>query len=286
MSLLRQTQLPAEVIVVDNDSTDETPRVVRELRQAGLPVRRVIEKKVGYPFVYNRGLQTATTEWAAFIDDDCVADEHWYAALQNAIKKYSRAQVFLGQSLTLATNSLWSLATWSLDQLWKNTGLQARTTGVAVSDLGVLDNKNIAYHLPFLRQHKIQFNEEVVTQIDSGAAEDIDLGRQLAVHHANAWYVPAMTVAHQDPTNLGWYWRKLVASAKAVAKCEQRWQRLMDHTKPTSKQANGRLWQQWRQTMTLFHLSPFSAIFLGMILVGSVLVTKIISFKTKHLLWA
>ncbi len=68
-SVLGQTLPPLEVIVVDDGSTDETERVVRE-RDPGLaryvrqPVRR------GAQAARNRGIREARGDWVAFHDSD------------------------------------------------------------------------------------------------------------------------------------------------------------------------------------------------------------------------
>ena len=62
----------AELVLVDNGSTDATPDVVRELAdRAPFPVVAVREERAGLSRARNAGLRAATGEVIAFTDDDC-----------------------------------------------------------------------------------------------------------------------------------------------------------------------------------------------------------------------
>ena len=66
-SILAQSSPPAEVVVVDDGSTDETPAVCRGLRS---PVRCVRQENAGAAAARNRGIREARCEWVAFQDSD------------------------------------------------------------------------------------------------------------------------------------------------------------------------------------------------------------------------
>ena len=75
-------QFAYEVLVVDNASTDHTPRVVEEISAAArIPVRYVREQCRGTSYARNRGVATARGEWIASFDDDQVADTRWLSQL-------------------------------------------------------------------------------------------------------------------------------------------------------------------------------------------------------------
>ena len=69
-SVLGQTFLPEEVIVVDDGSTDGTADVARAY---GGPVRLVSQENRGLSGARNRGIEEARAEWVAFLD----ADDYW-----------------------------------------------------------------------------------------------------------------------------------------------------------------------------------------------------------------
>ena len=74
--------LAVEIVVVDNNSSDDTKEAVaRAARSSTLPVRYVFEPQQGLSFARNRGLKTARGSIIAFTDDDCIVDPQWIAEL-------------------------------------------------------------------------------------------------------------------------------------------------------------------------------------------------------------
>ncbi len=73
-----------EVLVVDNNCTDDTRVVVERHRNAKQIGRLsvVSEHQQGLTPARRRGVREAAGEWLAFVDDDCLLDESW---LTNAI---------------------------------------------------------------------------------------------------------------------------------------------------------------------------------------------------------
>jgi len=72
----------AEVLVVDNASTDETPARLAELAREGAPTLRVVcEPRLGLSAARNRGLVEARGDVVAFLDDDAVPRPGWLRAL-------------------------------------------------------------------------------------------------------------------------------------------------------------------------------------------------------------
>jgi glycosyltransferase involved in cell wall biosynthesis len=68
------------VLVVNNNCTDETARVVeRHGRSFGAPLRTVVEPKQGLTPARLRGVRETAGQWVAFVDDDCLLEEDWVA---------------------------------------------------------------------------------------------------------------------------------------------------------------------------------------------------------------
>ncbi len=65
-----------EVIVVDNNSTDDTALVVQSFARRS-PIRYIVEKNPGASYARNAGFSRATKEGVAFIDDDSMVDASW-----------------------------------------------------------------------------------------------------------------------------------------------------------------------------------------------------------------
>lgn len=71
-----------EVIVIDNNSTDETRELVERLQATSpVPLRYVLEQKVGQVHARHRGFDEAKGEWVANFDDDEVAEPDWLIAM-------------------------------------------------------------------------------------------------------------------------------------------------------------------------------------------------------------
>jgi glucosyl-dolichyl phosphate glucuronosyltransferase len=83
-SVVAQSMPPSlqwELLVVDNNSTDSTPEVVKEFeRRYPQLVRYTFEPNQGISFARNNGVESGRGQILAFIDDDETADPEW---LQN-----------------------------------------------------------------------------------------------------------------------------------------------------------------------------------------------------------
>jgi glycosyltransferase involved in cell wall biosynthesis len=67
-----------ELIVVDNNSSDETPAVVRRARKRGpFPVRYLLERQQGKSYALNSGLAIARGDVIALTDDDVLPARDW-----------------------------------------------------------------------------------------------------------------------------------------------------------------------------------------------------------------
>lgn len=76
-----------EVLLVDNNSPDETPAVVARLA-AELPirVRYTREPEQGLNHARNRGIRESDSTYFCYVDDDILVSEHWLAALFRAFE--------------------------------------------------------------------------------------------------------------------------------------------------------------------------------------------------------
>jgi glycosyltransferase involved in cell wall biosynthesis len=76
-----------EVLVVDNNSSDGTADVVREVAsQSPVPVRYEFEPRQGKSFALNRGLRCASGEVIAHTDDDVWPDDGWLDRIVDAFR--------------------------------------------------------------------------------------------------------------------------------------------------------------------------------------------------------
>lgn len=105
-ALLRQTLdqmtrlvVPAgiswELLVVDNNCTDETPAVLDEFR-GRLPLKIIFETKPGLSNARNAAVAAARGAYIIWTDDDVLVDEQWLAAYATAFSRFPEASIFGG----------------------------------------------------------------------------------------------------------------------------------------------------------------------------------------------
>jgi GT2 family glycosyltransferase len=81
-SLRAQTCGPLEIIVVDNQSSDDSEQVAREFHAKWLP----LQQNVGLAPALNRGAAIATGDWLLFVNNDMRFDPGFVAALLAPMK--------------------------------------------------------------------------------------------------------------------------------------------------------------------------------------------------------
>lgn len=83
-----------ELLVVDNNSTDETKQVIQEFtRTARFPLRYFFEQKQGRSAALNTGIAASTGEIIAFTDDDVLIHPDWIANLKSTFDVSDAAAV-------------------------------------------------------------------------------------------------------------------------------------------------------------------------------------------------
>jgi len=100
-SLAKQNDIESdavEVLVVDNNCTDDTVNVVEAFREK-LPIRRVMERRQGLAHARNRAVADFRGDVLLFTDDDVRLGPGWLAAYQDAICRFPDASYFGGRIL-------------------------------------------------------------------------------------------------------------------------------------------------------------------------------------------
>ena len=82
-------ELSHEILVVDNNSSDNTANVIESVR-AVYPalIRHVFESRQGLSWARNRGIEEAMGGLIAFTDDDIIVDQNWLRELSRALITY------------------------------------------------------------------------------------------------------------------------------------------------------------------------------------------------------
>lgn len=87
-SIISQTYTNLEIILVDDGSTDDCPRICDEYASKDSRIRVVHKKNGGLSDARNAGLDICTGEWIGFVDSDDFIDKNMYFKLYNASIKH------------------------------------------------------------------------------------------------------------------------------------------------------------------------------------------------------
>lgn len=78
-----------EIVIVDNNSKDDTCEVVKDIQKStSIPIRYVQEERQGLSHARNRGILESYGKYVAFTDDDAIADRGWVAVLYETFENY------------------------------------------------------------------------------------------------------------------------------------------------------------------------------------------------------
>lgn len=105
-SLLNQTLKDIEIIMVDDGSPDNCPKMCDEYAKKDNRVKVVHKENGGLGYARNSGLDVATGEYVAFVDSDDYVDSSMYETLWNEACASNADVVFCGFK-TEQRNGIW-----------------------------------------------------------------------------------------------------------------------------------------------------------------------------------
>ncbi len=201
----------AEVIVVDNNSLDDTAEVVlacvKKLR-GQVNLRYVFEPRQGLSVARNTGIDEAKAPIIAFLDDDALPFINWLSSVNHAFQKYPDAAA-LGGIITpdfAIARPDWLIKDFELKYTIVNLGDRERTYPRSLYPFGA----NMAFRREALQG--IRFPEDLGrkgTSLLSG--EEAWIFLQLRKKGLNLYYIPGMTVRHhisEERLTKGWIKRR------------------------------------------------------------------------------
>lgn len=118
-SVLEQTELDFEVLIVDDGSSDDGVKIVQTLAERDLRIRLIRQKNMGVSVARNTGIAQAQGDWIAFLD----ADDYWHSgylkAQAAAIKSFPYVDMVASQLRKIPDSPDWSPLPWpSLASEW------------------------------------------------------------------------------------------------------------------------------------------------------------------------
>ena len=198
-SLLNQASvgdLVFEVVVVDNNSSDATRRTVETIAQtARRPLRYVFEPRQGLSYARNTGIEKASGEVLAFLDDDVIVEPSWLRGLASCFQD-TGCDAVAGRVTLL----------WSCEKPeWIQNGLHAPLISQDLGDRRqrwpdksrFMLGANMAFRRKVFQQVGL-FNEQLGRRGQSLiGGEDSDLFKRLVAAGGVIYYEPLATVQHK-----------------------------------------------------------------------------------------
>ncbi|MGA8151705.1 MAG: glycosyltransferase [Terriglobales bacterium] len=188
-----------EVLVVDNNSSDQTSDIVEEFRRRySGRFRYLFEARQGKSYALNSGIREARGEVLAFMDDDVTVQPSWLRSLTTPLQSKEWAGVG-GRILPAHT--------FSPPKWLALRGPYSTATMLALFDLGdcpgKLDEAPFGTNMAFRRS---LFRKYGGFRADMGPCpgsemrnEDTEFGRRLLAAGELLWYEPSAIVYHSVP---------------------------------------------------------------------------------------
>ncbi|MCT7972574.1 hormogonium polysaccharide biosynthesis glycosyltransferase HpsE [Laspinema olomoucense] len=99
-SQIRTEEFTWEIIVIDNNSQDNTAEVIRQYQTdwpSSYPLHYHFESQQGLAFARQRAIDEAKGTWVGFLDDDNLPAPDWVAEAYNFAQSYPKSGAFGGQ---------------------------------------------------------------------------------------------------------------------------------------------------------------------------------------------
>jgi len=191
-SLQAQTTPVAEVLVVDNGSTDGAPEMAARSGARVIPMGR----NAGFAAAVNRGIQSASSHWIAVLNSDVVLAPDYLAQLVDSGGWFATGKILSARDparidgtfdLVSRSGAAWRAGSGRLDApefsraqpIWTAPWTAALFRAALFERVGLLDELFESY------------------------LEDVDFGMRCAEHSLAGEYVPTAIAWHQGSATLG-----------------------------------------------------------------------------------
>jgi len=101
--LKRPLETDIELLIIDNNSNDQTSDIVHQFMQEHSETHYILEPKLGLSYARNRGITEAKGDFIAFVDDDVFFSQQWLVQLEKTFRNPS-VDCFGGKSIPVFNN--------------------------------------------------------------------------------------------------------------------------------------------------------------------------------------
>jgi glycosyltransferase involved in cell wall biosynthesis len=197
LSAQRGADAPWTVLVVDNNSVDDTRAVVeRHVERDDVPgLRSVTEPVQGLTPARLRGVRSTRAPFIAFVDDDCVLDEQWVASAIAFARAHPECGGFGGGVVpTYVEPPPPVLADYGWAFAEQDLGDKPVTADCLVG-AGMVVNRAALQESGWITAP--YFADRIGAKLVSGG--DVEIALRLAGTGRALWYVPACRLQHVIP---------------------------------------------------------------------------------------
>jgi GT2 family glycosyltransferase len=201
-SLRGQTRQFDEIIVADNGSTDGSAEFAEK---SGARVVR-LDSNLGFAAAVNRGIEAATADWIAILNNDVILDPHWLEKISAAAVR-ENAWFATGKILS-ASEPETAAGPQTIDGTFDaiSRGACAWRCGAGQPDSPLW---NRARRIRFAPMTAALFRRDLFTTIGpldesfGSYLEDMDFGLRCALAGSDGIYEPSAVARHRGSATLG-----------------------------------------------------------------------------------
>jgi glycosyltransferase involved in cell wall biosynthesis len=213
-SISRQTILPKEIIIIDNDQRGSALQTISFFKDK-LNVS-YIQHLENVPSCRNIALKKTKTKYLGFIDDDCVLTRNWAKIGLNSLRKNQTVYV-LGFTCLLNPGNAIALASHARDLFWKEYNFKQNSENL--KDL--FDTKNVILDMEYIKKNNFCFDEKCQLKFYDSA--DYDFGLQLIKSKAKGSLNLKMKLFHQETVSLSRFTQRAFARGFLAFYLHQKW---------------------------------------------------------------
>jgi glycosyltransferase involved in cell wall biosynthesis len=183
-SVSNQTYDNYSIIVVDNNSSDNSKAIIEEFQKRNSNLSYIFEQEQGRGIARNAGINSVKGEIIAMTDSDCVVPKNWIEELVGSIVQGKESAV-MGFEYSLV-GSFWAGNVQQDESEWAQRNLEGKY-------INTIDSKNFAIKTQLMK--KLMFDPNLKRCID------LDLALRLS-GLSRVRFLPAVKVGHLHPGSL------------------------------------------------------------------------------------
>ncbi|HII4441208.1 TPA: glycosyltransferase family 2 protein [Clostridium perfringens] len=167
-SLIRQTLKDIEIILVNDGSPDNCPKICDEYKNKDIRVKVIHKKNAGLGLARNSGLDEAKGKYVVFVDSDDFIEESALEEMYNIAEKHQADMCMAGYyKYNTQTNTINKIELFENQKIFKGDQIKevvykiigSAPESISDEDYGMSVWKNL-YSLEFLKKNNIRFYSE------------------------------------------------------------------------------------------------------------------------------